>query len=267
MRGAVAKTAESGEAIVGTQSLDRGLALLLFVASSPPPGLTLAACTSELGLSKATTLRMLQTLVRRGFLDLDSETGLYTLGPTTIHLGAEYLRRIDVRSRALPHMRGLVAATRETAHLGVLRGTNVVYVELVENDVPVRIFSQIGDAVPAYATATGKAILAWLPHQQVLKHLPKALGARTPNTITSIERLLDDLRATRERGYAIDETENRENVRGFAAPIFDHNNEVIAAVAVAAPSDRITPELESTMVQEVLRAARMIGLEMGAVLD
>lgn len=263
MIGKAEQLSDSTDAIVGTQSLDRGLSVLMLVSNSAQPGLSLAACTTALGLSKATTLRMLQTLVRRGFLDQDGETGLYNLGPTTIHLGAEYLRRIDVRDRALPHMRALVSATGETAHLGVLRGSNVVYVELVQSEVPVRIFSEIGDAIPAYATAAGKAILSWIPHNQVRKHLPKVLEARTPHTITSIDRLFDDIRETRERGYAIDRTENRENVRGFAAPILDHNGDVVAAIAVAAPSERITDELEGRMIREVRRAARLVSLEMG----
>ena len=258
------KPTPAGAAVVGTQSLDRGLALLMLIADSPSPGLTLAMCTSELGLSKATTQRMLQTLVHRELLELDQETGRYMLGPTTIRLGASYLRRIDVRSRALPHMRAVVAQTKETAHLGVLRRTEVIYLELVESNVPVRIFSQIGDSVPAYATATGKAILAWLPHQEVLAHLPKRLIARTPRTITSVERLLDELSLTRERGYAVDVMENRQDVHGFAAPIFDHRDEVIAAVAVAAPDDRITPELKGAMSREIVRAAKLISLEMGA---
>lgn len=251
-------------AVSGTQSLDRGLGLLFQIASSPPPGLSLAACTEIMDYSKATTLRMLQTLTHRGLLSYDAELGVYSLGGSTIRLGAEYLRRTDIRKQALPHMQELVEATHETAHLGVLREENVVYIELVETPDPVRIFSRIGDAIPAYATATGKAILAWLDPETLRRHLPEVLTPRTPQTLTDIDELLEDLRVTRSRGYAVDTTENRENVRGFAAPIFDHNDEVIAAVSIGGHSERITDDVKRALIEEVQRAARSISLELGA---
>lgn len=264
MSKAASRPKVSRDPVVGTQSLDRGLSLLLTIGSSPAPGMSLSECSSALELSKATTQRMLQTLVRRGFLVTDQETGLYTLGPTTVRLGTEYLRRIDVRRYALPYMRSLMSSTQETVHLGVLRGTNVVYIELVESNVPVRIFSQIGESAPAYATAIGKAILATLPTPRVFEHLPEVLKPRTPQTITSVDALMADLRSTRERGFASDLKENRENVRGYAAAILDHKGDAIAAIAVAGPSDRITESIEKKMTTEVVRAARMISLEIGA---
>lgn len=255
---------KKAEPVSGTQSLDRGLALLLTIADSAPPGLSLAECTEILGLSRATTRRMLQTLVRREFLVLDPDLSVYSLGPTNIALGSEYLRRIDIRRQALPHMEKLVDATSETAHLGVLRGHQVVYIELVESTEPVRIFSRIGDAVPAYATAIGKAVLAWLEPDELTAHLPKLLTPRTPNTITEFDLLLRDLVTTRERGFAIDDRENREQVRGYAAPIFNHEDRVVAAVSIGGPSDRITATMEPALTHKLIRTARAISLELGA---
>lgn len=252
------------KAASGTQSLDRGLAVLFAVADSPTGTASLAECTESLGHSKATTLRMLQTLARRDLLTYDAAAGVYGLGPATIALGAQYLRRTDIRKIAKPHMQRLVETTNETAHLGVLRGPNVVYVEVVENEEPIRLFSRVGDAIAAHASSTGKALLAWLDTDDIASRLPDSLAARTPRTITSVDDLLDEFRRSKERGYTSDIQENREGVTGYGVPIFDHDDRVVAAVSLGGPSDRITPDLEPTLTDELRKTARAISLELGA---
>jgi IclR family acetate operon transcriptional repressor len=248
----------------GTQSVDRALQVLLQIAESPPPGLTLAACSSILGYSKPTTLRILRTLEARQFLRFDEELGVYTLGVATVQLGSEYLNRLDLRRAALPAMRALVDETQETAHLGVLSGTDVVYIELIDSPHPVRVFSRVGAAVPAYATAIGKAILAWTPEDARSAHLVHPLAARTPFTLRTEEALEGDLAATRERGFAIDNQENREGICGFAAPVFDFQGRAIAAVSIAGPSTRVTPEAAPELGARIVETAAQISASMGA---
>lgn len=248
----------------GTQSLDKGLAVLFTVADSPTGKLSLPECTEILGYSKATTQRMLQTLARRELLSYDSATGVYSLGPATIALGSQYLSHIDIRKIARPHMERLVATTNETAHLGVLRGPNVVYVEVVENEEPIRIFSRVGDAIEAHASSTGKALLAWLDHDDIVSRLPERLTPRTPRTITSVDDLLDEFRRSKERGYTSDIQENKEGVTGYGVPIFDHEQRVVAAVSIGGPSERITLDMEPSLTRELRKTAIAISLELGA---
>lgn len=244
---------ENAEPIAGTQSLDRALTVLLQIAESPPPGLTLAACSSILGYSKPTTQRILRTLVARSFLDYDDELGVYTLGVANVQLGSEYLHRLDLRKAALPVMRELVAETSETAHLGIVTGLDVVYIELVDSPHPVRIFSRVGASVPAHATAIGKAILAYTATADIDAHLPGVFIPRTVNTIVDRAALDADLARTRERGYAIDDEENRLGIRGYAAPIFSHDEVVVAAVSIGGPSNRVGGE--DVGLGEAVRAA------------
>ncbi|MBB2915037.1 IclR family acetate operon transcriptional repressor [Streptosporangium becharense] len=234
--------ASGGDSVSGTQGLDRALSVLLQIAASPPPGLSLAECSSILGYSKPTTQRLLRTLTRREFLHYDEDLGVYSLGVANARLGSTYLNRVTLRQAALAAMRRLVVETRETAHLGILSGSNVVYIDVADSPQPVRIFSRVGDAVPAYATAVGKAILAFLPPADLREHLPGTLAARTPNTIVTIPDLLADFERTRQRGYSIDDAENREGIRGFAAPVFDAENKVCGAVSIAGPESRVSPE-------------------------
>jgi IclR family acetate operon transcriptional repressor len=248
----------------GTQSLDRALVMLMTIAKSPPPGLSLAAASATLGYHKATAQRLLRTLVSRDFLNYDESLEVYSLGVANVRLGSEYLNRLDLRAVALPTMRSLVAETRETAHLGIVSGTDVIYIELVDSPQPVRMFSRVGDAVPAYATATGKTILAWLGDEHLSAHLPSTLEARTQNTLLTQEALLADLRLTRERGFAIDNSENREGLRGYSAPIFDFSGTVVAAVSIGGPANRVTSALDTVFGDRITLAARTISTALGA---
>jgi len=250
--------------VAGTQSLDRALNILFEIAGSAQGGMTLAQCSSILGYSKPTTQRMLLTLAKREFLNYDEQAGLYTLGVANARLGTQYLARLDYRRAALPAMRELVAETDETAHLGTLSGTNVVYVEMVESSLPVRIFSRVGETAPVYAAAIGKAILAWSAPDAVDAHLPAVLEPRTPNTLTTRDALEADLAATRVRGYAVDDVENREGVRGFAAPIFDQSGTVVAGVSIGGPVDRVGADSEARLGPRVAAVAAEISRVLGA---
>src|SRR6188472_605229 len=114
----------------GSQTLDRALSVLLQIGASGGRGLTLAECTSILGYSKATTHRILRTLARHGFLRSD-DRNVYTLGVTNLRLGMDFLEQLDLRREALPLLRELAEQTGETVHLGVLHGSDVVYIEKV----------------------------------------------------------------------------------------------------------------------------------------
>lgn len=226
--------------VEGTKSLDRALNVLLEIASRGERGLTLSECAGILGYSKATTHRILQTLTRREFLRLDDDRGVFTLGVTNLRLGIEFLENIDLRHEALPTLRALAESTWETVHLGRLSGTDVVYIEKVESSHAVRMYSRVGDTMPAYSTGIGKAILAFLDNAELARHLPEPLVRRTANTITNRRYLREELRRTRERGFSIDDIENEEGIRCTGAPVFDHTGRIQAAISVAGPASRMT---------------------------
>lgn len=255
---------KSGERVTGTQSLEKAIDVLEYIAAAPSPGATLAECANVLGFSKATAQRMLLTLARRDLLHFDEELRVYGLGVQTARLGAEYLSRIDYRRVALPALRALVRESGETAHLGILSGADVVYIELVDSPQPVRVFSKVGELAPAHATAIGKAIISHLPMDALRKLLPEYFVGRTPRTITSRDVLEADLELSRIRGYAIDDGENREGIRGFAAPIFDHTGAVCAGISIAGPVSRVPLEAERTLGPLIVAASREVSRALGA---
>lgn len=253
------------EAVAGSQTLDRALGALLRIGESGSRGLTLAECSASLGYSKPTVHRILRTLANRGFLRVDRERGLYTLGVANLRLGMAFLEQLDLRSEALPTLRELGDRTGETVHLGVLDGSDVVYIEKVESKHAVRMFSQIGRTMPAYSTGVGKAILAYLPDEDLERALPKRLEARTRATITDRKELLRHLAEVRRRGYSTDEVENEEGIRCVGAPVFDHTGAACAGISVAGPANRVTPdrtlELGELVQGSALAISRRIGFD------
>jgi DNA-binding IclR family transcriptional regulator len=247
----------------GTKSLDRALNVLLEIAGRGGRGMTLSECAGVLGYSKATTHRILQTLTRHGFLRLDEERGTFTLGLTNLRLGIEFLESIDLRREALPMLRALAESTGETVHLGRLSRTHVAYIEKVESSHAVRMYSRVGDTMPAYSTGVGKAILAFLDDPELERHLPPRLERRAANTITDRAALRDELQRTRERGYSIDDVENEEGIRCVGAPVFDHTGRVQAGISVAGPASRMTLDRLDELGPAVRAQADLVSTQLG----
>src|SRR4051794_37163813 len=247
----------------GTKSLDRALTVLLEIAERGARGMTLSECAGVLGYSKATTHRILQTLTRREFLRVDEERGIFTLGVTNLRLGNEFLESIDLRREALPMLRTLAEATGETVHLGRLSGTDVVYIEKVESSHAVRMYSRVGDTMPAYSTGVGKAVLAFLHDAELERHLPARFEQRAANTITDPEALREELRRTRDRGYSIDDVENEDGIRCAGAPVFDHTGRVQAGISLAGPATRMTVERLHELGPQVRAQADIVSERLG----
>jgi len=139
-------------------------------------------------------------------------------------------------------MDGLAAEHRETVDLAILEGADVVYLQVVESPQRVKLAAAPGQRLPAFCTATGKAFLAYLPEEQVQDILKQGLVKYTEHTKIALPDLREDLRLTRERGFAISEQEYEDGINAVAAPILDVNNYSIAAIAVAGPSFRLSRE-------------------------
>jgi DNA-binding IclR family transcriptional regulator len=257
----------SMEPVAGSQTLDRALTVLLEIAKNGERGLSLAECSAILGYSKATTHRILRTLSRREFVRLDEERGLYSLGITNLRLGMGFLERLDLRREAIPVLRELAALTGETVHLGTISGTDVVYIEKVESPKAVRMFSRVGDTMPAYSTGIGKAILAFLPDAELEEHLPARLERRTPTTIVDRGELRVEFSSIRERGYSTDNIENEDGIRCVGAPIFDHSAVVCGAISVAGPANRVGPERFEELGRMVRQRADEISVRIGHAPD
>lgn len=239
---------------------------LLSVFSFREPRLSLADLAARTGIPRATAFRLLSTLEQSGFLAKDH--GAYQLGIKCFVLGNIVAGGLDLRETAHPHLVALRDATRETAQIAILDHWQVVYLERMISPYPVGMMrARAGAILPAYCTALGKTLLANTPESEVRAWAAtQKFPALTPRTITSARRLLKELAVIRIRGYAIDDEEREKGVRCLAAPIRNHHGDVVAAISVAGPIDRLPQDLVGSDVAEaVVAAGRAISIDLGAV--
>src|SRR2546426_7274813 len=220
--------------------------------------------SKRLKLHKNNVFRLLATLESRGYIEQNRATENYRLGIRCLQLGQSYVQHMGLLRQAHPIMADLVRQVRETTYLAVLRRTAVVPVEVIEADRPVRIVSQLGEALPLHCTAAGKAYLAFESEDEVRALLPDALPRLTERTIVDRQALLQQLRTVAASGYAVDLGEHLEDVRAVAAPVRDYARAVVGVLAVVAPASRLTPErIEKEVAPLVLKAGRELSSRLG----
>lgn len=252
-----------GEKRNSSSSLRKALLLLNVISAHPSPeGLALTELAELSGINKSTVLRLATPLIDENLIERDRVSGRFRLGFGSLRLGQSYLDALDLRSAANAELRSLMRKTSNTVHLVVLSGHDVVYLDKVEDQATVRMASRVGASMPAYCTAVGKAILAYSPEEVVAPILSVPLLPITSKTITDPELLRLELSAVRRRGYSIDDRENEPEVRCVAAPIFNHDDTVVAALSVSSLTSRMTP----AKVREVGPMAAHVGLRISVKL-
>ncbi len=253
---------QQSEAIV--QSVQRAASLLwCFTKHDSELGVT--TLSEELGLHKSTVSRLLSTLQHENLVEQNPETGKYRLGLGLVTLAGIVLDRVDLRDVSYPFARDLAELTQETVNVVVLSGSECMNVGGADSPRPIQYVGRIGRRTPAHCTSAGKVLLAYLPADQRSKILPEALPQFTDDTIIDHSILQQALIETRERGYAITHQEHQEGLSALAAPIFNHETRVVAAVAVSGPSYRLSDAQLQQFIGPIQDTARDISLQLGCV--
>ncbi|MBS1879641.1 MAG: IclR family transcriptional regulator [Actinobacteria bacterium] len=222
-------------------------------------GLGVSELAVEVGLPRTTVHRIVSALQEEDLVST-SATGLARLGPGLLRLaGAEQLdHRIEIR----PYLEELSSRLSETVDLAVLDNDSIVCVDQVAAPQWLRAVSALGSAIPAYCSASGKALLASQPVERVHRLLPERLPKRTPNTITSRAKLDAELKRIRGDGYAVDREEYALGVSAVAAVVRD-NFGAEMALAVAVPMQRFSGR-EGEIVDALLETTTAIERQLGA---
>jgi IclR family acetate operon transcriptional repressor len=221
------------------KTVDKALRLLKFLVRSGRE-MGVGELAAELGTNPASAYRLLRALEEHEFVRRNAATARYQAGFGILELGEALLETLDLRAVARPHLELLSSKTAETAHLMVLDGTMGVYLDRVESPQRVRVASNIGHREHLHGSAVGKAILAYLPEEQIETIIAGAgLPLITRRTITDPAELRTELARIRARGYTIDNMEGEDGVRCVGAPVLDRHGGVIGAVSIAAPANRM----------------------------
>jgi Transcriptional regulator len=244
-------------------ALDRALNVLEALAEQGSSA-TLANLSASVALPKPTVHRILQSLVARGYARQVGE-GRYAPGMKILGLAGQLQETLDQAELARPAMYLIQSLLPETVHFALLQGDHAVYVEKLDGRRAYRMASRIGMELELHCTAIGKSILAFLPDRDRRDLLADhGLSRRSANTITSVVELDEELARIRERGFAIDDEENEEQIRCVGAAVFDHWGHVIGGLSLSAPAFALSLAEAGNLGPAVASASSALSLSLGA---
>lgn len=228
---------------------------------------TLADLANLAMTSKATTHRLLNTMIELGYVEKDDDTERYGLTLKLFSLGARSIQdRSDLLWAADRVMAKLSRMTGESINLGIMDNTEerVVYTHKYDSHYNLSMQSTLGRRNPLHSTSLGKALLAWRDPNEIAERITRMkFEVSAPNTITDKDVLLADLKVTKERGYAEEIEESEAGVRCLAVPIFDHLGRPVAAMSIAFPLFRFSEDRKPEIVQTILELGREASVSLG----
>ncbi len=240
------------------QSLAKGLKVLQCMAQAPH-ALSLTEIARAVGTNNATATRCCHTLATMGFIRRDHKLR-YHLTPRLLALGYAAVRGLDWRDVARQYLRELSDQIGETVNLSVLDQGEIIYIIRIKTVKILPYDLRIGSRLPVYCTSMGKALMAFLPPEQVERILEGVeFTPLTHRTITDRQIYLEELERVRRQGYAINDEELSVGLRSVAAPILDSRGLASAALNIAVPTTRVSrPELEERLAPLAMTTARDI---------
>ncbi len=257
------KVNEDSSSKTTVQSVERTLDILEALANIGEAGI--AQLSAQVGLHASTVHRLLATLIARGYVRQNPDSGRYLLGLKPLDVARAVRDHLDLRMEAIPILQELMRKSGETANLAVLDDHQIVYLEQVSSPGwMLRMFVQVGARAPLHSTASGKVLLSALPDRELRQMLLSyTLVPYASRTIVDTTVLMGELEEIRRHGYATDYGEQEEGVSCIAAPVRDHSGRVVAAISVSGPWIRITPERVPLLVPLVQGACARLSAALG----
>ncbi|MFE3319734.1 IclR family transcriptional regulator [Nocardia sp. NPDC059195] len=243
-----------------SQSVSRALSILIALGESSQ---SLDELAVRLGVHKSTVLRLLQTMQADRFVVHDN-AHRYSLGTRMFELASRALENRDVRTVARPHLSALGAATGQTVHLAAYESGDAVYIDKVDAEQAVRMYSRIGRPAPLHCTAVGKVLVAALPRSEW-----PAVAARldyhpfTTRTLRTPEQYLAELNLVATQGFAEDHEEHESFVNCIGVGVRDGIGSVVAAVSVSVPDVLLDHDQVLALLPQVRATADAISTELG----
>ncbi|MBN3724160.1 IclR family transcriptional regulator [Burkholderia sp. Ac-20379] len=251
--------AEEGGNLLFNQSLEKGLSVLS-AFNTERPTMTIAEIATASGINKSSAQRMVYTLEQLGYLRKHPVTRRYQLTLKVMKIGYNYLTADPLIDLSNPFLSELTNVTSETTCLTEPDGDEMVYLARFVSAQFVPLHMPIGSRIPMYCSASGRAYLSALHEGEARALIEQAQRVQlTPRTKTSIEEIMDELRLTRQRGYALNGEEMFLGDMTVASPIIGSKGRPLGAVHIVAPTSRWTlAEAEAKLAPPLLQSARAI---------
>lgn len=229
---------------------------------------TLTELCRKLGMPKSTALSVLGTLELLGYVTRSERGAVYTLSLKLLTLARAGGAAEKLSDIVEPFLRRLVELTGESVNLGMRQGDGVMYVRCLPGPGPIRAETSPGQMGYVHCTAIGKALIAWLPAEEVDALIKRTgMPRRGPKTTRSMLKLKKDLQLVRERGFSVDDEEDAEGMRCVGVPIMNRTGTVSGAISIAAPAQRLPTCQLSRMARHGLSAAVKVSRRLGAPSD
>lgn len=239
-----------------SQSLKKGIEALLFLASRKSVGVTELA--DELQINKSTAFRILDTFLEADMAEKNKETLKYKLGPAILRLSEQYYKNFNIIAAAKPLMERLAADIRESVHLCVCSNNKAVVIEQIMSDSRLVVNAKIGNSEPLHCSAVGKCLLAFAPPEDREKMLSNvSFDVFTEKTISSKQRMLEEMENVRRKGYAIDDGELSADIKCVAVPVF-FNGVCGYSLGTSGALTRMTQEKVERIIPLLLKTAKDI---------
>jgi len=237
-------------------SLSKGLNVLLKLREASRP-MRLTEISRALGLHKVTTLRLLVTLERLQFVERDGQDKTYKIGRSAFYVGSGFFAE-GKRQKVLDVLRRVVRDCGNTATFSVLDGTWSLFVERLDGMERVKVTIDIGSRVPAFSSASGRALLAGLSDGEIDQRFRRANFARSGRAPMSMRKLLADVAKVRARGYSVHDEESTPGILAIAVPVKNRAGEHFAALAMAFPAGSVKANRQRLVAHKLSRAAEEI---------
>ena len=239
------------------KSVEKAINILELLAKKQA-GMSLTELSSYLSYPPSTAHRLLNTLVSRNYVRRDND-GLYLIGYGILHLQALLQQNIPLERFARPLLVELEEETGMTTNLAIRDGSRAVIISIIKGSRNLVVNNNLGRYVSLHASSVGKCLLAFSAREEQEQLAGQLVLERyTPMTITNLHKLSHELQITRKRGYAVDNEEFVSGVRCIGAPVFNSNNEVIAAVSVSGLAPQIQGEVMDAYATKVTDVAKGI---------
>ncbi len=242
------------------QSIQRASDILdLFVQDNT---LGITQCATRMDLPKTTIQGIVQTLEALGFLEKDSQSVKYRLGPKVFQLGMQYAANMDIVTMGRVWMERLSFQFREPVNVGMLVDDKVVVLLRVDPDNQFMSYPQAGSIIPLHTTCIGKILFAHMDEKKRKAVLSDYHFERfTPNTIPDLETFENELTRVRQDGISFEHGETVPGMAGIGGPIYNHTNKVIAAFTITGDADNV-----ETQKEKIVEAVRYTSQELSSSL-
>ena len=246
-----------------SQSLKKGIAALLFLASRKSAGVTELA--EALNINKSTAFRILDTFLEANMVEKNRESLKYRLGPGILRLSEQYYKNFNIIEAARPVMEKLAADIHESVHLCVLANNSAVVIEQIMSNSRLMVNAKVGNNEPLHCSAVGKCLLAFTSAETREKIIPDlGFDVFTEKTIKTRDRLDEELDKVKEAGFALDDEELSRDIKCVAVPVFDGHGICTHSLGTSGAASRMTGEKIDRIVPLMLKAVKGISIKKGS---